>query len=96
MSDWRLLINSPTNGVTNMARDEALLVAVGEGASLPTMRFYKWDPPTISLGYFQSYSEYESLARSSQSRIRVIESAPTTKAVFVCPDLIMLSTIDSA
>ena len=62
MSNWRLLIDSPADGVTNMARDEALLVGVGEGASPPTMRFYKWDPPTISLGYFQSYSEYESLA----------------------------------
>ncbi len=59
---FRLLIDSPTDGVANMARDEALLVGVGEGASPPTMRFYKWDPPTISLGYFQSYSEYESLA----------------------------------
>ncbi len=58
----RLLINFPADGVTNMARDEALLVGVGEGASPPTMRFYKWDPPTISLGYFQNYSEYESLA----------------------------------
>ncbi|MCH8913402.1 MAG: lipoate--protein ligase family protein [Planctomycetes bacterium] len=62
MNDWRLLIDSPADGVTNMGRDEALLVGVGEGASPPTMRFYKWDPPTISLGYFQSYSEYESLA----------------------------------
>jgi len=62
MSNWRLLIDSPADGVTNMARDEALLVGVGEGASPPTMRFYKWDPPTISLGYFQSYGEYESLA----------------------------------
>ncbi len=62
MSDWRLLIDSPADGVSNMARDEALFVLAGEGASPPTMRFYKWDPPTISLGYFQSYGEYESLA----------------------------------
>lgn len=44
-----------------MARDEALLVSVGEGTSPPTVRFYKWDPPTISLGYFQKYAQYESL-----------------------------------
>jgi lipoate-protein ligase A len=36
-----------------MARDEALLVAVGEGASPPTLRFYAWSEPTVSLGYFQ-------------------------------------------
>lgn len=61
MSDFRLLIDSPADGITNMARDEALLLGVGEGTSPATLRFYKWDPPTISLGYFQKYSEYESL-----------------------------------
>lgn len=61
MSDWRLLIDSPADGVTNMALDEALLLGVGEGTSPATLRFYKWDPPTISLGYFQKYSEYQAL-----------------------------------
>jgi lipoate-protein ligase A len=58
---FRLLIDAPAHGAVNMARDEALLVGVGEGTSTPTMRFYKWDPPTISLGYFQKYREYEEL-----------------------------------
>lgn len=44
-----------------MARDEALLDSVGQGSSPPTLRFYLWEPPTISLGYFQPYAEYESL-----------------------------------
>lgn len=61
MSNFRLLIDAPADGVTNMARDEALLLGVGEGTSPATLRFYKWDPPTISLGYFQKYSEYEAL-----------------------------------
>ena len=61
MSDFRLLIDSPADGVSNMAHDEALLLGVGEGTSPPTLRFYKWDPPTISLGYFQKYSEYQAL-----------------------------------
>ncbi len=45
----------------NMAADEALLVRVGAGKSAPTLRLYQWDPPTISLGYFQAYSDYEAL-----------------------------------
>ena len=61
MSNFRLLIDAPADGVTNMARDEGLLLGVGEGTSPPTLRFYKWDPPTISLGYFQKYSEYQAL-----------------------------------
>ncbi len=44
-----------------MARDEALMTRVGRGESQPTLRLYQWDPPTISLGYFQPYSDYEAL-----------------------------------
>ena len=44
-----------------MARDEALMLRVGRSESPPTLRLYQWDPPTISLGYFQRYADYESL-----------------------------------
>lgn len=44
-----------------MAADEALWRAVSEAASPPTLRFYLWDPPTISLGYFQEHAEVASL-----------------------------------
>ena len=37
-----------------MAVDEALLAATSE-TSEPTLRFYQWQRPTISLGYFQPY-----------------------------------------
>ena len=36
-----------------MALDEAILEAVGRGESLPTLRFYAWEPPCISLGIAQ-------------------------------------------
>jgi lipoate-protein ligase A len=49
------------DGPANMARDEALLMSVGRGESPPTLRFYRWAPATISLGYFQEYSDYERL-----------------------------------
>ena len=44
-----------------MAADEVLLRRVGADESPPTLRFYQWDPPTISLGCFQKYAEYEAL-----------------------------------
>ena len=44
-----------------MARDEALMNRVGRGESPPTLRFYRWNPATISLGYFQHYRDYEQL-----------------------------------
>jgi lipoate-protein ligase A len=50
---WRLLMTEPTDGATNMAIDEALWRGRQSGASPPTLRFFAWDPPTVSLGYGQ-------------------------------------------
>jgi lipoate-protein ligase A len=61
MTPLRWMIDAPADGPANMARDEALLLLVGLGASPPTLRFYRWSPPTISLGYFQDYRAYEEL-----------------------------------
>lgn len=42
-----------------MAVDEALVEAVAEDQT-PTLRIYRWERPTLSLGYFQAYAERES------------------------------------
>ncbi|HEY3067104.1 MAG TPA: lipoate--protein ligase family protein [Methylomirabilota bacterium] len=51
--DWRLLVTEPTDGATNMAIDEAVWRERQRGAAPPTVRFFAWDPPTVSLGYGQ-------------------------------------------
>lgn len=57
------VLNDPAfDGPANMARDEALLTSVGDAESPPTLRLYQWDPPTISLGYFQRYADFEDLS----------------------------------
>jgi lipoate-protein ligase A len=43
----------------NMAIDEALL----EFATQPTIRFYRWDHPALSFGYFGRFAEVENEAR---------------------------------
>ncbi|OGK82363.1 MAG: hypothetical protein A2X53_14745 [Candidatus Rokubacteria bacterium GWA2_70_23] len=53
MSAWRLVITEPLDGPANMALDEALLLSRLRGAGPPTVRFFGWAPPTISLGYAQ-------------------------------------------
>ncbi|MDK2820744.1 MAG: lipoyl(octanoyl) transferase [Clostridia bacterium] len=50
---WRLLDTGKSDPYTNMAIDEAILLKHQKGKMLPTLRFYGWTPPTISLGYFQ-------------------------------------------
>jgi lipoate-protein ligase A len=48
---WRLLVEfAPQTGAWNMALDEALMDAVAAGESPPTVRFYQWQPPCLSLG----------------------------------------------
>lgn len=45
------------DGPTNMALDEAMLNLAAIDPSAALFRFYRWSKPTLSLGYFQSYSE---------------------------------------
>jgi lipoate-protein ligase A len=52
---WRLLLDPPAAGAWNMAVDEVLLDGVAVGSAPPTLRFYGWAPPCLSLGYFQPF-----------------------------------------
>lgn len=54
---WRLLVTPPADGATNMAVDEALWRGRQAGTSPPTLRFFAWEPPTVSLGYAQPLDE---------------------------------------
>jgi lipoyltransferase/lipoate-protein ligase len=54
---WRLLQTGFDTAFSNMAIDRAILVANSKGKVPPTVRFYGWIPPAISLGYFQSVAE---------------------------------------
>ncbi len=50
---WRLLVTEPLDGAGNMALDEAILHARIREIAPPTLRFFAWEPPTVSLGYGQ-------------------------------------------
>lgn len=51
--EWRLIKDGYHTGFMNMAIDEAIMIAHREGLVPPTIRFYQWAPPAVSLGYFQ-------------------------------------------
>ena len=53
LAAWRFLVTEPCDGATNMAIDEALWRGRQAGTSPPTLRFFAWAPPTVSLGYGQ-------------------------------------------
>jgi lipoate-protein ligase A len=48
----RLIVDPPADGSWNMAVDEVLLQTTGF-SDRPTLRLYRWQEPTLSLGYFQ-------------------------------------------
>jgi lipoyl(octanoyl) transferase len=50
MDRWRLLRHGAGTGAYNMAVDEAITQAIAAGLVLPTLRFYAWEPPCVSLG----------------------------------------------
>ncbi|TES49035.1 lipoate--protein ligase family protein [Halalkalibacterium halodurans] len=53
METWRFIDSGDRDPAYNMALDEALLNWHSEGLIPPTIRFYGWNPPTLSIGYFQ-------------------------------------------
>lgn len=62
VTTWRLLETGWQDGATNMAIDEAILEGIAAGVSPPTLRFYGWQPPCLSLGYAQRWSVVDAAA----------------------------------
>ena len=57
---WRLIRSGAGEPAWNMAVDEALaLVHSQQEDGLPVLRLYSWEPPALSLGYFQDVSEVD-------------------------------------
>lgn len=50
---WRFIDSGNHSAAFNMALDEALLDWNSEGMIPPVIRFYGWNPATLSIGYFQ-------------------------------------------
>ncbi|WP_062749384.1 lipoate--protein ligase family protein [Shouchella tritolerans] len=50
---WRFIDSKKQGPAYNMALDEALLNWHSKGKIPPTIRFYGWEPATLSIGYFQ-------------------------------------------
>lgn len=50
---WGFLHSGCHDAATNMALDELLLLWHQKGMIPPTLRFYRWSSPSLSVGYFQ-------------------------------------------
>jgi len=54
---WRLLDTGLKDAFYNMALDEAIAIARARKIVPNTIRFFRWEPSAVSIGYFQSMEE---------------------------------------
>lgn len=72
----RLLAFESFDAAMNMSIDEAISLSVAAEEQPPTLRFYGWRKPTLSLGYFQKHAEsdaYLTAQRCQQADSDILE-----------------------
>lgn len=93
---WRLLVErEPRTGAWNMALDEAIMDAVAAGHVPPTLRFYQWAPPCLSLGKRQPLDGID-LAACAADGVDVVRRATGGFAILHTDELTYsLATVPS-
>lgn len=84
---WRLIRDRARAPFENMAIDEMLLHALEHGYGQPTIRLYRWDRPTISLGHNQDPYEVLNIDECLEWGIPYVHRASGGKMVFHGEDL---------
>ncbi|HCW50627.1 MAG TPA: hypothetical protein DGR79_00940, partial [Clostridiales bacterium] len=80
--EWRLIVeDEPRCAAENMAVDEAVARSVAAGNAPPTLRFYRWRPPAVSLGYFQDAAEAVDLEACRAEGVSVVRRLTGGRAV---------------
>lgn len=79
---WRLLVTEPADGATNMAIDEALWRGRQAATSPPTLRFFAWAPPTVSLGYGQPLDGHVDVAACRRLGVGLVRRPTGGSAIY--------------
>ncbi|MBI3353790.1 MAG: lipoate--protein ligase family protein [Nitrospirae bacterium] len=77
---FRLIISKGNNGFMNMAIDEAIAISCRKKLSPPALRLYTWNPPCISIGYFQDIKEVN-IQECKRQKIDIVRRLTGGKAV---------------
>lgn len=78
---WRVLSDPAQDGSWNMAVDEAIARAVEGGEVGPTVRFYAWNTPTVSLGCLQAARRAVERGACEQLGVQVVRRPTGGRAV---------------
>lgn len=81
MRQWRFIFTGASDAFFNMALDEAFFLSCQKGPSLPTLRLYLWNPPGVSIGYFQSLEKTVDLSKCKENKIDVVRRITGGRAV---------------
>ncbi|MGV8161780.1 MAG: lipoate--protein ligase family protein [Candidatus Nanoarchaeia archaeon] len=83
---WRLLPHDKVDdSYMKMAVDESILLHVGRGESLPTLRFYSWKKPAVAIGYFQKIREVVNVDQCERDNIDIFRRVTGGGAVYKDP-----------
>ncbi len=83
---WRLVVTEASSGSWNMAVDEAIATLTARGVSPATLRFYQWQPGTVSLGRHQSFADLD-MDRVQQQGYGVVRRATGGRAILHIDEL---------
>jgi len=78
---WRFIDFEYYSPAYNMALDEALLEWNSKDKFPPTIRFYGWNPPTLSLGYFQKIHDEIDINKVKKNNIGLVRRITGGRAV---------------
>lgn len=82
VEEWRLLDTGLNDAFYNMALDEAISIARSRGLVPNTVRFYRWEPSAVSIGYFQSMNEEVDVEACDQMGIDYVRRITGGGAVY--------------
>jgi len=83
--DWRLIpLEFDDDSYLKMAKEEAVMEAVRNGAP-PTLRFYSWNYPAVTIGFFQKGEVELNLDACKQDNIEVFRRLTGGGAVYKQP-----------
>lgn len=82
MTKFRMIPFAYFDAFTNMALDESIMENVRKGNSLPTIRFYGWNPSAVSIGVFQGIQNEVYLEEAKKAKVDVVRRLTGGGAVY--------------
>ena len=93
IAEWRFIGIKTNDAASNMAIDEAIVLARSQNQVPNTVRLYKWKPPAVSIGYFLKINEVADLEACRQLGVDVVRRISGGGAVYHSENEVTYSVI---